>query len=163
MIRKFLFIWVPVWKLKKKVKPCGLLHYTPVIKRKVNRVGYSIWLIFHIFHQNICCTPSLEPSGQDGPSEGSQTMILLKTIHIRKLSLNYLEYSLLFWALVYINTQINNARWITDNMLTMLTIMLDFSFIQASNMPTGHWCPRLILSYDLGALAWTGMRFAVSD
>ena len=33
-------------------------------------------IIFLFFNENICCDPSLEPSGRDGCNDGSQNMFL---------------------------------------------------------------------------------------
>ena len=42
---------------------------------------------------NICCDPSLEPSGLDGSNDGSQNMFLWRNMNISILSL----LSLLIW------------------------------------------------------------------
>ena len=44
------------------------------------RRGYrdDLGIIVHIFHTNIFCDPSLEPSRRDGSNEGSQRMFLLR-------------------------------------------------------------------------------------
>ena len=61
--------------------------------RRGNRDNLGIISIF--FHKNISCDPPLEPSHQDGSNGGSQHMFSLR---IRKLSLIYFQYPLLFGA-----------------------------------------------------------------
>ena len=37
-------------------------------------------IIFPIFHENICCDPSLEPSQRDGSDDESQNMFLWRNM-----------------------------------------------------------------------------------
>ena len=70
------------------------LAFTVLQIRRGNRDNLGI--ISHIFHKNILCDPSLEPSHRDGSNEGSQYMFSLRN---KKTFLNYPKYPLLSGAL----------------------------------------------------------------